>query len=572
MDLNESIDPPPEPTESARHALAFIDVLLAAGIRDFVISPGSRSTPLVLALQHFPEANIEVILDERSASFYALGVADCTHRPVALICTSGTAAANYYPAVIEASERRVPLMLLTADRPLELRDCGAGQTIDQVGLFGKFVRWAVDAYVPEGGQGEEYLASVAREGVQAATGKNPGPVHFNLPFREPFLPKVSNRPDSSLAAPDGEIETSPIEYNWEEMSKAGPGLILVGAANPERSSEWTDGIFRISDYLGWPILADVLNPLRHSPGAESRVVNQYEGLIGGGLLERDPTLVPTSILQIGILPTAKRLRQWLAQFEGRRWQWSHSPTGLDPARKPFEWIEGAPDQLGDLPDQFANESFRGNWIDANRRANETVTGWLEQLPNGFEGRLYHELAQAIPKDGQVFIANSMPVRDAERFWYANRPSGPRIFSNRGASGIDGLISMAAGIAANGAPTYAVLGDLSFLHDEGGLKVASQVDGNLTFVVIDNGGGRIFEQLPIRSEAEVFEDYFLTPQSVNIRDLCLAHGIPATVFAADSFVKEQISAPHTGVRVLILETSPEDDRSLREEWKQLFSNL
>ncbi|MGE9291691.1 MAG: 2-succinyl-5-enolpyruvyl-6-hydroxy-3-cyclohexene-1-carboxylic-acid synthase, partial [Puniceicoccales bacterium] len=563
-----------EPAESAKQALCFVRRLIVLGVQDFIVSPGSRSTPLVLALQHFPQVRVRVILDERSAGFFALGRADESHRPVALVCTSGTAGANYFPAVIEASERGVPLLLLTADRPPELRDCGAGQTIDQVGLYGKFVRWSVDALAPESASGDSFWETIAGEGLRRAVSKNPGPVHFNLPFREPFLPGVAfvEPVEEDLPAPVGSVGQA-VEVDWWDLRRAGPGLIVVGAANPENSRQWCDGLFRLSDFLGWPILADVLNPLRQAPGAAERVVTQYEGLVAAGALTESSSLAPRALLQVGIQPTAKNLRQALAGFDGPRWQWSRLPKGLDPARKPFQWIGGSPADLGELPEgDFAEDAYRGSWLEMEARAVRVIAKWMDGVPENFEGRIHYEISRGVPRESAVFVANSMPVRDAERFWFANRPQGPRVFSSRGASGIEGLVSLVAGIAGGGVPTYAVLGDLSFLHDSGGLKVAATLKGSLTLVVIDNGGGRIFGQLPICSERAVFEEFFLTPQSVDLVRLCEAHGIPVQVLERGEGLKEALRESRPGARVILVQTDPAADDLRRAEWRVQFQSL
>ena len=546
----------------------FVDGLLRAGVTDFVVSPGSRSTPLVLTLARDARARARVILDERSAAFYGLGLADRAHRPVALVCTSGTAAANYLPAVVEAWHRRVPLVLLTADRPPELRDCGAGQTIDQVGIFGRFVRWATDAAAPPGRAGERYMAGLAREGLRAALGPVPGPVHFNLPFREPFLPTVPREVSASSDPVMRSVGGVPV-VDWETVRAAGPGWIVAGAANPMDPAAWADGLFRLSDFLGWPVFCDVLNPGRHAPGAEERVVTQYEGILGADSLSAP---APKAVLQIGPLPTAKSLRQWLDRFRGPRWQWSADPACLDPSRSGAEWIAGDPSRLGPLPGNFPDDSFRQEWLVRERQAVARIDAWMRDLPDTFEGKIHWRISRAVAADTQIFLANSRPVRDAERFWFARRPRGPRVFSNRGASGIDGLVSTAAGLADGGPPTVAVLGDLAFLHDCGGLRAAREIRGSLTLVVIDNGGGRIFEQLPIAAEADLFETYFLTPQKVDLVRLCEAHGIEVIRPGPGNVLADLLDSPSEGVRVLLVETDSAGDPPLRREWRELFESV
>ncbi len=565
MEYDDRSDAGSGGTVSSRQAAAFADGLLRGGVVDFVVSPGSRSTPLVPALARDPRARTRVILDERSAAFHGLGLADRTHRPVGLVCTSGTAAANYLPAVVEAWHRRVPLLLLTADRPPELRDCGAGQTIDQVGIFGRFVRWATDAAAPPGGAGERYLAGLAREGLRAALAPVPGPVHFNLPFREPFLPSAARAvpaPPEPVARPAGEIPA----VDWTAVRAKGPGWIVAGAANPVDPGAWADGLFRLSDFLGWPILCDVLNPGRHAPGADERVVTQYEGFLATRPLSAP---APRAVLQVGPLPTAKSLRGWLDGFRGPRWQWSVDPACLDPSRSGATWIGGDPARPGLLEGDFPDDSFRREWLVRERAAVARIGAWMEDLPDSFEGKIHWRISRAIPADMQIFFANSGPVRDAERFWFADRPRGPRVFSNRGASGIDGLVSTAAGLADGGPPTVAVLGDLAFLHDCGGLRAARGVRGSLTLVVIDNGGGRIFEQLPVAAEDDLFETYFLTPQKVDPVLLCEAHGIEVIRPGPDNSFADLLGSADEGVRVVLAATDPSADPAIRREWRGLF---
>jgi len=557
---------------SARLAQAFIAGLVSGGVRHFVVSPGSRSTPLVLALSQFPEIQSRVILDERSAAFFALGLADRMQLPVALVCTSGTAGANYYPAVIEASERDLPILILTADRPPELQDCGAGQTINQTNLFGRYVRRYLHGIADEGQENSAALYNLARAGLEVAKGEHSGPVHFNLPFREPFLPAADTPPELPEEEPVPFQYPVPPEQDWSELRKSGPGWILAGAANPHQPQKWANGLFQLSDYLGWPIFSDVLNPLRQSAGGEERIVTQYEGLISSGILEKQPALRPQAILQVGIQPTAKPLRQWLAGFDGPRWQWSARSQGLDPARKPFTWISGSPEHLNEIPAGFSEEEFRGSWLDLEKTAIAEVTEWVSKQPHSFEGGIHFRLGQAVPRNAQIFIANSMPVRDAERFWFADRPRGPRVFSNRGASGIDGLVSTAAGLADGGPPTIAVLGDLAFLHDCGGLRAAQGIDGSLTFVVIDNGGGRIFSQLPIAREAAVFESFFLTPQKVDLKQLCAAHQIPVAMPGSNDPLGDYLQLDKPGVRVVLIKTDPSTDETSREAWRDLFARV
>jgi len=556
-----------EPTESGRQATALVGALVAAGLRRVVVSPGSRSTPLALACAEREELLLRVILDERSAAFYALGLADRRREPVALVCTSGSAPAHWLPAVIEASYRRVPLLLLSADRPPELRECGAGQTIDQLPLFGPYTRWRVDAVAPPGEEGDRYAASLGTRAWRAARGPVPGPVHLNLPYREPFLP-VPGVPRSALP-PDPSPEpawggATRTDVDWGEVRAAGPGWIVAGCAQAPDPHAWAEGLFRVSDVLGWPVLADVTSPARFALGASGRVVTHYEAIVGRGeeALGRDG-LLPRALLQVGPQPTAKPLRQLLARLDLPRWQWSPDPALLDPSRQPLTWIGGDPSDPGELPDSPPPDpSYRERWRAADRVERTRVEAALRELPEDSEPGLYPVLAECLPEGGQLFLASSQPVRDAERFLPDVRAGGVRVFSNRGANGIDGLVSTAAGLADGGPPTLAVLGDLAFLHDAGGLRALAEVDGSLTFVIPANGGGRIFDHLPVRGRTRHYERLFLTPQEVDLPGLCAAHGIAARIVRGREELRRELREFPAGGRVLVYPCDGEGDRERR----------
>jgi 2-succinyl-5-enolpyruvyl-6-hydroxy-3-cyclohexene-1-carboxylate synthase len=556
-----------EATESGRQAVALVGALVEAGLRRVVVSPGSRSTPLALACAERAELVLRVVLDERSAAFYALGLADRRREPVALVCTSGSAPAHWLPAVIEASYRRVPLLLLSADRPPELRECGAGQTIDQLPLFGPYVRWRVDAVAPPGAEGERLAASLGTRAWREARGPLPGPVHLNLPYREPFLPLPAAGPlraGTAEAAVPPQPPTRPARVDWEALRAAGPGWIVAGCVQPADPAAWAEGLFRVSDALGWPILADVTNPARFAPGAATRVVTHYEALAARGEDALGAAgLLPRALLQVGPQPTAKSLRQLLARLDLPRWQWSPDPALLDPSRQPSTWIGGDPAAPGELPiPPAADVAFRERWRSADRAVRARVEVALRELPEESEPGLYPVLAACLPEGGQLFLASSQPVRDAERFLPEVAARGVRVFSNRGANGIDGLVSTAAGLADGGPPTLAVLGDLAFLHDAGGLRALAEVEGSLTLLVPANGGGRIFDNLPVRGQTRHYERLFLTPQQVDLPGLCAAHGIEARIVRGRKALRGELREFPPGARVLVYPCDGEGDRERR----------
>ena len=505
-------------------ASAMAEELARSGVERAVISPGSRSTPLAVALWRQPGIEVTVILDERSAGFFALGTALATGVPAAVLCTSGSAAANLHPAVVEADEAGVPMIVLTADRPPELRDIGAGQTIDQLKLYGDAVRWFCEVGTHEADDdGLLHFRAVACRAHAAAIGDpRPGPVHLNVPWREPLAPipeegavtatdplALEGRGDAplnSVSAAVPRADEALLDRLAERIESAPRGLIVAGR---QMSPALAEPASALAAAAGYPILAEPTSQLRRGPHDRSLVVSTYDHIAR----DRPAALEPELIVRVGDLPTSKPLRQWLSSIEGLE-QIVIDPAGewREPTRRAEVIVRADPsvtarsliERLARLrpgASAVAGSPFASGWIDADAAVRDAVDRRLRELDELSEPGVWTALGQALRDGDSVLAASSMPVRDLEAFLRPG-PEGVRIASNRGANGIDGQVSTSAGLATgSGARTWVVLGDLALLHDLGGLAAARRTD-HLRLIVIDNAGGGIFHFLP---QAEAMEE-------------------------------------------------------------------
>jgi 2-succinyl-5-enolpyruvyl-6-hydroxy-3-cyclohexene-1-carboxylate synthase len=508
-------------------ARTLVDEWARHGVTDACLAPGSRSAPLALALAADERIRLHVHLDERSASFFALGIARASSRPVLVLCTSGTAAANFHPAVLEAHHGRVPLVVCTADRPPELRDTGAGQTVDQVKLFGDAVRWFHEAEVPidrpDAGATWRALASRA---VAEATGSPPGPVHLNLPFREPLVPtgaelvdapgRSDDRPWTASAPGVRAPSVEMLDALAHLVADRPRGLVVAG---------WGAGVrpataLRFAEVAGWPVLADPLSNLR-VPGT----VAAYDPLL------RVPGFTdghrPDVVLRVGGPTTNKPLVQWLDASVDQVLV-DPDDAWLDPLHGVSGRMVADPElllgALADAVDVMVDEEWVRAWTDADAAARGAIDALVDGWDAPFEGRIARDVVRATPADASLVVASSMPVRDVESFAAAREHV--TFHANRGANGIDGFVSTALGVAAaSEGPTVALLGDLCFLHDANGLLGAVERGVDATLVVVDNGGGGIFSFLPQAELPEHFETLFGTPQPVDVGALAAVHGIP-----------------------------------------------
>jgi 2-succinyl-5-enolpyruvyl-6-hydroxy-3-cyclohexene-1-carboxylate synthase len=498
-------------------ASAMVEELARCGVRRAVLSPGSRSTPLAIALWRQPEIDVTVILDERSAGFFALGTALATGVPAVVLCTSGSAAANLHPAVVEADEAGVPLLVLTADRPPELRDIGAGQTIDQLKLYGDAVRWFSEVGTHEADDdGLLHFRSVACRAYASALGDpRPGPVHLNVPWREPLAPTPvegqvaasdplalhgrGDEPLHAMAPGAPRTDEALLDRFAEKIEGTARGLIVAGRQlDPGLAAP----VSELAAAAGYPILAEPTSQLRRGPHDRSLIVTAYDAIAR----DRSAALEPVLVIRFGDLPTSKPLRQWLAAIEHLE-QIVVNATGewREPTRRAGTLLRADPtataralteriSKLRPGAEAVAGSQYATDWLAAERAVREAVDRHLEELDENSEPGIWSALGRALRDGDSVLAASSMPVRDLEAFLRSG-PEGVRFAANRGANGIDGLVSTAAGLAAgSGSRTWAVLGDLALFHDIGGLAALTQAP-ELRLIVIDNAGGGIFHFLP-----------------------------------------------------------------------------
>jgi 2-succinyl-5-enolpyruvyl-6-hydroxy-3-cyclohexene-1-carboxylate synthase len=534
-------------TTNANTALAsaFAEELARGGLRLAVISPGSRSTPLAVALWRQPQIEVQVIVDERSAGFFALGAAQASGEPVALLCTSGTALVNYHPAVVEADESAIPLLVLSADRPPELRGIGAGQTIDQIKAFGSSARWFCEVGTHEANdEGLLHFRSVACRALAKTRGEvRPGPVHLNLPWREPLAPvpvegavtatdplALEGRDERPLTAVT-HLDLEPSPFLLDEMAgHIGDAISGVIIAGRQLDPELREPLAHLARVSGFPILADPTSQLRCGPHDRSHVVAAYDLLLRDEHFAR--AVVPEMILRFGEMPTSKPLRAWIASSGADEividpyggW---NEPTNraaailrADPTELASGWaarLEGLEGRERPLPER---------WLAGEAAAQAALDGALAEA-EVTEPALHRALGAA-HRDGElVYTSSSMPIRDQEAF-LAPSPTDLLFLSNRGANGIDGLISSGIGAAhASGRPTTIITGDLGLLHDIGGLAALRDVSTPVRIVVIDNDGGGIFHFLPQEAAlpGDEFEALLGTPRGVDAAKAAALFDLP-----------------------------------------------
>ncbi|MGH2922858.1 MAG: 2-succinyl-5-enolpyruvyl-6-hydroxy-3-cyclohexene-1-carboxylic-acid synthase [Solirubrobacterales bacterium] len=543
-------------------ASAMAEELARCGVRRAVISPGSRSTPLALALWRQPAIEAEVILDERSAGFFALGGGLATGVPSVVLCTSGSAAANLHPAVAEADEASVPLIVLTADRPPELRGIGAGQTIDQLKLYGDAVRWFSEVGTHEADDaGLLHFRSVACRAFAAASGDpRPGPVHMNVPWREPLAPiavdgdvtatdpraleGAGERPLHAVVRSPQRPEPALLDELAERIASTPRGLILAGR---QPDSALAAPVMALAAAAGYPVLAEPTSQLRWGPhadptaGATNPLVTSYD-LVAR---ERRTALEPDLVIRFGDLPTSKALRHWLASLDDLR-QLIVDPIAdwKEPTRRAESIVRADPSDFADgLAERLkvvagarraggGGAGWAAQWTSADRAVTGAVLEELEGAPDlndATEPGIWFDLSTVLADGDQVLAASSMPVRDMETFLPPGRAT-VSFLANRGANGIDGLVSTAAGLSnGSGARTWAVLGDLAVAHDIGGLAAVRRAP-QLRLLVIDNGGGGIFHFLPQAGvlEADEFEALLGTPSGIDLAAAAALYGLSSTV--------------------------------------------
>jgi 2-succinyl-5-enolpyruvyl-6-hydroxy-3-cyclohexene-1-carboxylate synthase len=567
------------PNRNAAFASALVDELARSGVRHACVCPGSRSAPLALAVAACDAMRCFVHVDERAAGFFALGLAKATRSPVALLCTSGTAAANFHPAVVEAFYARVPLVVLTANRPPELREWGAGQTIDQTHLYGSHVRWFAEAPTPAAtGPRIRHARALACRAVQVAVGPPAGPVHLDLPFREPLdLRPVPEDGTSDLARREPLAAAGRPDRPWvgvrrgvtlpapehvaslaQRMAGCERGVVACGPV--DATPDLALSAATLSRLLGWPLLAEPTSQLRCGPHVEAAPV-----VATADLLLRDECFAsshaPDFVLRLGDTPTSKALRLWLE---------ARPPADLvivdpdaawnDPSHLASEVlrVDAAPlcgllaEHLAGRSDLPRHSTWLRDFLEADRRATQVIGRRLETDETLLEARAVRELADALPDDALLYVSNSMPIRHLDAFLPASKRR-LRVLCNRGANGIDGMVSSAAGAAAaTDAPVVLLTGDLALVHDCSGLLAARRHDVRLTIVVLDNDGGGIFSFLPVadHAEKEAFEEHFVVPHGLDLGALCrgagAAHARASSWEHFRTAFKEALAAPGLSV--------------------------
>jgi 2-succinyl-5-enolpyruvyl-6-hydroxy-3-cyclohexene-1-carboxylate synthase len=512
-------------------AHTLLDALVINGTRRVVISPGSRSTPLALAAHAHPGLECVLHTDERSAGFFALGLSLADGVPAALICTSGTAAANYFPAVIEASHARVPLVVLSADRPPSLRQVGASQTIQQLGLYGDAVRRFQDLPLPsESLVALQRMASLVALATAAAQGQPPGPVHLNVPFEEPLAP-VEQRPEliASLAlalksaprwvkpvslAPQDALEEVALRLAQAErpLIVAGPGIKETGGV----------ALLQWAALAKVPLIADVGSGLRSLPPHGAFICH------GADVFLRSETMAPDLVIRVGQEPTSKGLLTYLARHRPSTICLQPDLEGRDPEALAERVVVG---DVADMAQRLGALSRDGNgaaWRDRLLLAEARVDA-LKREPALWpqEARAVKEAVAALSEQGALCLSNSLPVRHADTYLGADDLFGLETFVFRGASGIDGVTSLALGIGcARQKPTLLVIGDLAFLHDLGGLQAARTLQTPFVILILNNDGGGIFSLLPVKDTAppSAFEELFGTPQGLHFASAAALFGL------------------------------------------------
>ena len=498
-------------------AATFVDELAAQGVEFACVSPGSRSAPLAMALQRHPRIKVLIHIDERCGAFFAVGLGKATGKPAVVLCTSGTAAAEFHAAVVEAAYSRTPLIVLTADRPPELQGVGANQAIDQQRLYGTAARWFADPGVPADVPNAPRIwrRLAARAVAEAAV----GPVHLNLPFREPLVPTPGHIP-TAQGAPAQTVTAGRLLPSQAQVAalasalqKSQRPLVVAGAMRDG------DRLAPALNRLGLPLLAEPTSQLRRSEAGA--VVESYEALLRAGWsLQHGPDLV----IRLGGSPTSRVLNRWLAAAAAPTFLVDPDRGWRDEDQVATNVVACDPQPLLEALPVLDRAGWRERWVSAGKKASAAIAATMVSTPL-HEGHVVRALSMRLPASGQVFIGSSMPIRAADSFWPLSRTQ-QRFFANRGASGIDGLVSSGLGVATgrDPLPTVLLLGDLSLYHDMNGLWALQRHGIRATLVVCDNNGGGVFNFLPQAEHQDVFEEIFATPLGLDLSQVARLYGL------------------------------------------------
>ncbi|MBM7660427.1 2-succinyl-5-enolpyruvyl-6-hydroxy-3-cyclohexene-1-carboxylate synthase [Bacillus mesophilus] len=566
------------------HYLAtFIEGLVRAGVEDVVISPGSRSTPIAILMEEHPTIKTWMNIDERSAAFFALGIAKASRKPVALLCTSGTAAANYFPAIVEATHSRVPLIVLTADRPHELRDVGAPQAINQIELYGKYSKWFVEMALPESTTNIlHYAYSVATRAVSTSLSSPAGVVHLNFPLREPLLPNLEElqwnligieKAVYSHAKQSLPEELVPLIQEIQDKKK---GIIICG---PHDQEAFPDAVVSLAEVLGYPVIADPLSQVRSGTHSKECIIDCYDTILKSTKMFQ--AMKPEVIIRFGAMPVSKLLMQFISQSDvshqfiidqDEGWR-DPTFTGthfvhmneIDFCHQVSKMVEAVP--------QARESEYLNKWKVANEVVKPILRSKLTDFH--FEGDVVRHLVNLLDEDMSLFIGNSMPIRDIDTFFFA-QDRRIRLFANRGANGIDGIISTALGISTRVKRVILLVGDLTFYHDLNGLLASKMHSLPITVVLVNNNGGGIFSFLPQAKEEKNFEQLFGTPVDLDYEKVVSMYDGQFSRVSSWGEFEEAVSISFNSKQLSVIEV-PTTDRSQnvllhRQLWDQAVQQL
>lgn len=586
---------------------ALVDEFYQLGVRHAVFSPGSRSTTMAMLFKEHEGFETYMNIDERSASFMALGIAKAHKEPTVLVCTSGSAVAHYLPAVLEAQYSGVPLIILSADRPHTLLHVGAPQTVDQHKIFGTAVNYYEELAVPQEAHYYTYPRQVARKAYMKAMDTKKGPVHINVPLFEPLVPELSRnhfeagRSSFKVVKPNyGSVFDCRHENDLTHINTAtdiahGPNskektnnllekferiLILAG---PQIDIDEANTIRSFGEALQAPILADPLSNVRrryNSEGNQSSkecvdasnvVISTYDALLAGQALWHE--LKPDCVIQFGQIVVSKRVQQMIASWTDAEYiEVNPTMDSMNPTGKTTMHVQACIDVFTHLYGKNNNsDEYLKIWQRLDQEGKKQLSTVIDE-PHCFEGRTIRELQEHIPEDGQVFVANSMTIRDFDYFWFSGE-SKAVLYGNRGVNGIDGTISTALGLAANGKPTYLVTGDLSLFHDLNGLAVAKTHNLNLTIILHNNDGGGIFEYLPQKGTKH-FDYLFSTSQGLDYSGVAKLYGCGYTKISSPDELSPVLAkiGQESGVHIIEIPTNREYSRELHKKYTKVSVDM
>nr|WP_309099583.1 2-succinyl-5-enolpyruvyl-6-hydroxy-3-cyclohexene-1-carboxylic-acid synthase [Fredinandcohnia onubensis] len=567
-----------------RYVASFVDELVQVGVTEAIVSPGSRSTPMAILMAEHPDMNVTINIDERSSAFYALGVAKATKKPVAILCTSGTAAANYFPAIVEAYYSRVPLIVLTADRPHELRDVGAPQAIDQNQLYGNHAKWFVEMALPEDSeQMLAYVRTMAGRAAGTAQSAPAGPVHLNFPFREPLTPNLGldhlwgtskmAKKNVNVVVGKPTMDEEQAQLISDVVSEKLKGIIVCGSHD---HSEFGHAVANLAETLQFPILADPLSQLRSGTHPKSYIVDGYDAFLRNE--EFREAYKPDIIIRFGAMPVSKSLLQYIQKQKNTQQIVVDGDGGWrDPTLSATDMVYCDEIEFCQaITKRIQKRSDNGwisSWIKINEIVKENINA-VHQEETLFEGKVFTELQEILPNGSTLFVGNSMPIRDLDTF-FTNNEKSIHTLGNRGANGIDGLVSTAMGISSQNEHTVLVIGDLSFYHDLNGLLAAKHHHLNSTIVLINNDGGGIFSFLPQSQEEKHFETLFGTPIGLDYEHVVKMYGGQFTSIENWAEFRKAISASlnGNGLHVVEVKTNRQENVMIhRKMWNNVSQEI